>query len=80
MGRAWRALPLVPQWWGGELHLPQRAGSGAYYVDFILALVTPIGLSHFIAIEVQSIDTTGNYRVGWRALMNGRQKMASQRR
>lgn len=75
-----RQAPVVAvfgKWWGGELHLPQRGGSGSYYVDYILALIDPTaGLDHFVAVEVQSIDTTGNYRTGWRQLMNGRQPYA----
>lgn len=63
--------------WGGELHLPQRGGSGSYYVDFILALVTPSGLDHFVAIEVQSIDTTGNYQTGYAMLRDGRRRYES---
>lgn len=48
--------------WGGELRLPRRNGSGSYFVDWILALVDPDGnLVEFVAIEVQTIDTTGNY-------------------
>lgn len=51
--------------WGGELRLPQRAGRGSYYVDWILARLDSGGrLLDFVAIEVQSIDTTGNYRIG----------------
>jgi hypothetical protein len=54
--------------WGKELRLPSRAkktgGSrGAYFVDWILAHVDVTGkLVGFVAIEVQSIDTTGNYQ------------------
>jgi hypothetical protein len=49
--------------WGGELRLPQRQGTGGYFVDWILALVDADGeLAEFVAIEVQTIDTTGNYR------------------
>lgn len=48
---------------GGELRLPSRAGTGGYYVDWILAKLLPNGdLDEFVAVEVQSIDTTGNYR------------------
>lgn len=55
--------------WGGELHLPQRSGTGAYYVDYILALILPSGeLAEFVAVEVQSIDTTGSYRSEWENL------------
>lgn len=49
--------------WGGELRLPNRGTSGGYFVDWILARLGPTGdLADFVAIEVQSIDTTGNYR------------------
>lgn len=49
--------------WGKELRLPSRAKSGAYFVDWILAHVDPAGkLLGFVAVEVQSIDTTGNYQ------------------
>lgn len=59
--------------WGGELHLPQRGGKGAYYVDWILAQLNGQGeLLDFVAIEVQSIDTTGNYRNAHHALLDPR--------
>ncbi|MBD8043364.1 hypothetical protein H9638_06005 [Arthrobacter sp. Sa2BUA2] len=59
--------------WGGELRLPQRSGVGNYYVDWILALVDPLkGLSEFVAVEVQTIDTTGNYRDSRTALLEDR--------
>ena len=53
--------------WGKELRLPSRAKSGtksgAYFVDWVLAHVSAAGeLINFVAVEVQSIDTTGNYR------------------
>jgi hypothetical protein len=49
--------------WGKELRLPTRAKSGAYFVDWVLAHVSAKGeLINFVAVEVQSIDTTGNYR------------------
>ncbi|OSM43482.1 NotI family restriction endonuclease [Nesterenkonia sp. PF2B19] len=57
--------------WGGELHLPQRQGTGAYFVDWILARVDSGGnLVEFVAIEVQSIDTTGNYQDARRKLLD----------
>ena len=59
--------------WGGELRLPQRQGQGAYFVDWILARLRPDGtLLEFVAVEVQSIDTTGNYRGARTALLEGR--------
>lgn len=53
--------------WGKELRLPNRSQSGgksgAYFVDWVLAHVSAKGeLVSFVAVEVQSIDTTGNYR------------------
>lgn len=53
--------------WGGELPLPRppRADggkAGSYYVDWIVAKIDQSGeLLEFTALEVQTIDTTGNY-------------------
>ncbi len=50
--------------WGKELRLPTRGKSGAYFVDWVLAHIGAAGeLINFVAVEVQSIDTTGNYRL-----------------
>jgi Restriction endonuclease NotI len=58
--------------WGRELHLPQRGGTGSYFVDWILALLSQDGaLQEFVAVEVQAIDTTGNYRAERLAHMSG---------
>jgi len=58
--------------WGGELRLPQKAGSGSYFVDWVLAKIDLHGeLEEFVAVEVQTIDTTGNYRNGYESLING---------
>ncbi len=41
-------------------------------MDWILALLSPEGtLQEFVAVEVQAIDTTGNYRAERDAHMNG---------
>lgn len=49
--------------WGKELRLPKRGPSGAYFVDWVLAKLSETGkLMEFVAVEVQSIDTTGNYQ------------------
>ncbi|MGA2262342.1 MAG: NotI family restriction endonuclease [Acidobacteriota bacterium] len=49
--------------WGKELRLPRSGGRGGYFVDWILALLDQQGeLKEFVAVEIQSIDTTGNYR------------------
>ncbi|MFA6231267.1 MAG: NotI family restriction endonuclease [Rhodanobacter sp.] len=59
--------------WGGELRLPNRGKSGGYFVDWILALLDGNGeLVEFVAVEVQSIDTTGNYRKEREDLLSGR--------
>jgi len=59
--------------WGKELRLPQRRGTGAYFVDWILALIGANGrLQEFVAVEVQAIDTTGNYRAERDAYIKGR--------
>lgn len=59
--------------WGGELRLPQKSGSGGYFVDWVLAKLDTTGeLTEFVAVEVQTIDTTGNYRNGFSALKNDR--------
>ncbi len=48
---------------GGEVKLPPICGRGGFFVDWILALVDKNSeLKEFVAVEVQSIDTTGNYR------------------
>jgi hypothetical protein len=57
--------------WGREL----RLGSGRQlaFVDWVLSWVTPQGhLKEFVAVEVQSIDTTGNYRAERDAYLSGR--------
>jgi hypothetical protein len=59
--------------WGKELRLPTRATRGAYFVDWILAHVDAAGrLVNFVALEVQSIDTTGNYQAERQAYLQGK--------
>jgi hypothetical protein len=49
--------------WGKELRLPSRGRRGSYFVDWVLArLDENRELVDFVAVEVQSIDSTGNYR------------------
>ena len=53
--------------WGKELRLSKRMkdgkSSGSYFVDWILALLDDKGqLQEFVAVEVQTIDTTGTYK------------------
>jgi Restriction endonuclease NotI len=72
------AIAVFGKRWGKELRLPSRAKKaggkvGAYFVDWILAHVDAAGkLLGFVAIEVQSIDTTGNYRAEREAYLAGR--------
>jgi len=55
--------------WGGELRLPQKSKKGGYFVDWVLARLNSRGdLVEFVAVEVQTIDTTGTYRPGYEAL------------
>jgi len=68
------AIAVFGHGWGGELRLPQRAGTGSYFVDWVLARLDENGeLVEFTAIEVQTIDTTGNYRDARASLLEGRQ-------
>jgi hypothetical protein len=49
--------------WGRELRLPTKSKTGSYYVDWVLALLSPdLGLKEFVAVEVQTVDTTGSYQ------------------
>lgn len=58
--------------WGKELRLPNRGRRGSYFVDWVLAKLDAAGnLAEFVAIEVQSIDTTGNYQSERRAYLLG---------
>ncbi|MBX3068823.1 MAG: hypothetical protein KF867_08145 [Cryobacterium sp.] len=69
-----RGAPVVAVFgkrWGGELRLPQKDGVGNYYVDWVLALLDSEGvLKEFVAVEVQTIDTTGNYRASRDGLLS----------
>lgn len=65
------------KYWGGELPIPKRGGKGAYYVDWVLALISPSGLDRFVAVEVQTIDTTGNYHDSLNALRADRNVVKS---
>ena len=48
---------------GGEIRLPNRGTQGSYFVDCILAKLTPENnLASFVALEVQTMDTTGSYK------------------
>lgn len=58
---------------GQARSLPQREGTGSYFVDWVLARLDATGeLVEFTAIEVQTIDTTGNYRDARQELQDSR--------
>ncbi len=66
------------KYWGGELPLPKgsksdtKKVSGSYYMDWILAKVSTDGtVNELTAIEVQTIDTTGNYSAQSEAFFQG---------
>lgn len=64
-----RCVAVFGKGWGGELHVPKKEGGGRYFVDWILALLDEQGeLEEFVAVEVQTIDTTGTYRDGYERL------------
>ncbi len=67
------AIAVFGKGWGGELKLPQRKGVGSYFVDWVLAKLSKKGdLEEFTAIEVQTIDTTGNYQAARASLLEDR--------
>lgn len=67
------AIAVFGHGWGGELRLPQRQGTGSYFVDWVLARLDGKGaLKEFTAIEVQTIDTTGKYSDAQKALRKDR--------
>ena len=70
-------VAVFGRYWGQELPLPRPRGenpadSRKYYVDWILAKLDPDGyLAEFTAVEVQTVDTTGNYRDQAQSLFAG---------
>ena len=68
------AIAVFGKGWGGELRLPQRKGTGSYFVEWVLARLDENGeLVEFTAIEVQTIDTTGNYQTARESLLKSRE-------
>jgi hypothetical protein len=68
------AIAVFGHGWRGELRLPKREGTGSYFVDWVLAKLDGNGeLIEFTAIEVQTIDTTGNYRTARDRLLKYRE-------
>lgn len=72
--------------WGQELPLPRPPGAEGgegkkYYVDWILTRIDSTGeLLEFTAVEVQTIDTTGNYREQSEAFFRGKEFVDSKSR
>ena len=69
------AIAVFGHNWGGELPLPKKemGTGGNYFIDWILARLDASGaLAEFTAVEVQTIDTTGNYRDSHEALLKNR--------
>ncbi|MGC3991540.1 MAG: NotI family restriction endonuclease [Chthoniobacteraceae bacterium] len=58
--------------WGKELRLPNRGTGGGYFVDWVLALINrERKLEGFVAVELQTMDTTGSYEAEVRAHLSG---------
>ncbi|MEX2451692.1 MAG: NotI family restriction endonuclease [Rhodospirillales bacterium] len=70
-------VAVFGRYWGQELPLPRPQGENAaaarkYYVDWILAKLKSNGeLVELTAVEVQTIDTTGNYKDQAQTFFNG---------
>lgn len=57
--------------WGKELRLPNRGVGGSYFVDWVLAFIgSDHTLKEFVAIEVQTMDTTGSYEAEIRSYVS----------
>lgn len=57
--------------WGKELRIPTKTSGNTFSIDWTLALISEQGdLLEFVAVEVQSIDTTGNYKDGFKELIS----------
>lgn len=69
-------VAVFGRYWGNELPLPRPPGSSGksrqYYVDWILAKMNASGhVDQLTAVEVQTIDTTGNYGAQAQAFFRG---------
>ena len=68
---------MIGKYTGGELSIPKPMGirssrSRSYYIDWVLALLGVDGkIQDIVAIEVQTIDTTGNYKDQSAAFFSG---------
>ncbi|TIV25485.1 MAG: hypothetical protein E5V90_27470, partial [Mesorhizobium sp.] len=60
-------VAVFGKYWGYELGIPQPRNAeeedrGAFRIDYVLARLDEAGdLADFTAVEIQTIDTTGNY-------------------
>lgn len=63
-GSGQRSVVVFGRWWGKELSLPGRGREGkGGFVDWVLALIDEREeLVEFVAVEIQSMDTTGSYK------------------
>lgn len=72
-------IVVFGKYWGKELPLPRPKGkdvgrASTYYVDWVLARLTNAGeIDEIIAVEVQTIDTTGSYRNQSESFFKGEQ-------
>ena len=73
-------IGVMGQGWDPELQLPATTDSGSgYKIDFTLVAVAPDGfLLGFVPVEVQTIDTTNNYRDGVTALRERQEVLATE--
>jgi hypothetical protein len=73
LGSGHKIVVVFGRWWGKELSLPGRGRDGkGGFVDWVLALVDDRGeLMEFVAVEIQSMDTTGSYKALRNAYMAG---------
>ena len=61
-------VAVFGKYWGSELSIPQpRAAdedeTGGFYIDYVMTRLNTAGdMVEFTAVEIQTIDTTGNYR------------------
>lgn len=72
-------IGVFGQGWDSEVKLPASLeGGGSYSVDFTLVAIDPTGLLlGFAPVEVQTIDTTNNYKNGLDALRLDRSTVAT---
>lgn len=62
---------FIGRHWGKELRLPNRLKGGGYFIDWILARLGPDHtLQEFVAVEVQTMDTTGSYEAQVHRFLN----------